>query len=355
MRRWKKCIAALMAATLVFGVSPTARAGSETVRAEVVCVGDLLCLGGQLSAAKTRSGYDFDYVFSGVRKLISGADLAMGNLETPAAGPKGGYTRTGQTGFPILNAPYSYLKAVKSAGFDLVTTANNHAADKGERGIRTTLKNIRRAGMTATGTFASKRAKRYAVKNVNGIRVGVLAYNEGGYNRKQYSLSAEKRSYMLNTYSYARAKADIRRLRREGRADVVIAAVHWGEENTHSVTGGQKRIARQLAAAGADVVVGSHPHVLQKFQYLKGKSGKKTLVAYSLGNFVSSMPRPENRDAVILRLRLTKRDGETGVKAEYLPVRTGSRWKIRAPKSLSAKEKAGIRKVTGKAVKMILQ
>lgn len=350
-----RAAAAVIAALLMLVQPAEAAEKSSVERATVACAGDLMCLGTQIYNARTKNGIDFDYVFSGVKKLLGSADITVGNLETPVAGKKAGYAKRGQPKPPVLNAPYSFLTAVKNAGFDMVATSNNHALDKGENGLLATVKNIRKAGLIETGCFTSKQARRYAIKTVNGIRIGLLSYNDIGYNEKNSAISASKQEWMLNTYGVEKAKRDIAALRKKGRADVIIVYMHWGVENVNTVSAEQESAAKQLADAGADVIIGAHPHALQRAGYIKSVSGKQVIVAYSLGNFTSSMPRVINHDSVILRLYIKKHVGTISIKADYVPVRTGSRYKLLPPSAINTADKARIRSAMGEVFAMALK
>lgn len=322
--------------------------------AQIIFAGDLMALGGQINTARTKMGYDFKPAFAKVRSIIRSADYAIGNLETPVAGKKYGYTKTGQKGTPVLNAPKAYLDAVKWAGFGCVVTANNHCLDKGEAGLKNTLAALDKKKLLHTGTFRTKKEKqKNTIIDVNSIRVGVLSYSTI-FNGKQGKLSKAKRSYMINPYSAAKAKKEIRALKK--KADVVVVYMHWGVENTNFHNKTQEKMAKELAKSGADLIIGSHPHMLQKISSISVKidgKTKKVPVAYSLGNFVSSMPRPGNRDSVLYRVTF-KKDASGAVsiqKQECLPVYTGSGNRLIGPSKIPAAAAKRIKKAVGKQVK----
>ena len=362
--------AAVTAAAIITGQAFAADASAKTM--DVVCVGDLMCLSAQLATARTSSGYSFDSKFKGVRKVIRSADLAIGNLETPVS--KGAYTAADQKGNPVLNAPVSYLEAVKNTGFDWLATANNHCRDKGKTGIIQTLDNIAgkdilQSGMNKTGD--GKKTRRYFVRNVNGVRIAFIAYTDL-INSTAPSFAASEEKLMINHYSKAAAQKHIANAINKGKAQFVIVYIHWGTENTHAVNSTQTRIAQELADAGADVIIGSHPHCLQPIRYTKvsydsdvAVKGKRVLTAYSLGNFISSMPNEMHHETIMLRLKVrcgSKVQGQARSKeksllksAEYLPSYTvpGS-WKLKAPSEVSETVKNSIKKTIGNKVPMVL-
>lgn len=338
-----------------FSVAEAKTPKQSSSTAQVVFVGDLMALGGQISTARTKGGYNFKPAFSQVRGIISKADFAIGTLETPVAGKKYGYTKIGQKGMPVLNAPDSYLDAVKWAGFDGVVTANNHCLDKGEAGLKNTLAAIDKRKLVHTGTFRTKKEKqKHTIVNVNGIKIGILSYTTS-FNQKQGKLTKAKQAYMINAYSDAKAKREIKALKK--KTDVVVVFMHWGKENTNAYNKTQEKTAKHLAQSGADLIIGSHPHMLQKIKTISVKVNgktKKVPVAYSLGNFVSSMPRPGNKDSVIYRVTFKKtKNGVSIQKQECLPVYTGSGNKLVGPTKVPAVANKRIKKAVGGQVKYV--
>ena len=267
--------------------------------------GDIMCLAGQQSAA--RSGSSFSDSFRFVRSLFALSDLAVGNLET-AISPSAPLTldrRTGSDGKPYCNAPEALADALRYAGFDALVTANNHCCDAGEAGIRETIAALDTHTLFHTGTFADASEPRFLLFDANGIRIGMIA-TTNSVNGHERSISADARPWMVNLYEEERIRRDIASAREAG-AEFVIAWMHSGKENSSFVTRIQRDHAAFLADAGADLVLGAHPHVLQKAEYLTSTDGRKVLCAYSLGNFLSSMSKVTgNRDTVILCVMLRK-------------------------------------------------
>ncbi len=313
---------------------PTPTPVPEPTRITVMAVGDLLCLNAQLSAARHGGSYDFDYVYDGVRETIGSADLAIANLETLVAE---GYDYTGpvpmttvietdeegntvektiQSGSTLINAPASFLDAALDCGFDVLTNANNHMFDHGTDGIVKTLAELDARGVPHTGAYAAEEDRVPLVVDVEGIRIAIFAYTDV-LNRSPGSGSA----FMIDRYSEDLVAADISAASEAG-ADYTIVFIHWGTENTHSENGTQRRIAEDIANAGADIILGSHPHATQPMELIATERGENVPVVYSMGNFISSMSRTMNKDSVIMRLVLEK-EYEAGITSltgfSYIP------------------------------------
>lgn len=350
-------------------------------RITLLAVGDLLCLGGQLISAKTGDTYDFGICFDEVRDIISEADVAIANLETliaegypytavksgqsdfspnpsdypsdntlpdPSPDPanpnegnlfEGSGGSSGFSGFegfenftgfassktagvrllssnnPRINGPESFLAAVYGAGFDILTTANNHMYDYEADGLIKTLEMIDRYGFLHTGAYTSYQIRKPLVANVYGINIGIAAYTDILNNKP-----GSNESYMIDRYHEPSIQSDIQAARAAG-ADFVIVSVHWGKEHTHKPTKKQRQMAEFIAEAGADLILGAHPHCLQPVEIIE--TGNRSVpVFYSLGNFLSSMPEWMHKDGVMVRIVLEK-DPETEsvsiAELRYLP------------------------------------
>lgn len=251
--------------------------------------------------------WDFSDSFVYAREILRRGDLVIGNLETMVSqsSPLGMQIHRLEDK-PYLNAPASYLDALKYAGYDLLTMANNHNVDTGLRGIYETLRNVDDWGFMHTGLFSSESDDRYIIAEVNGIRIGMVSYS-AFYNDKDSNLTESGQDVLLNRYASDKAKADIRAARKAG-AEFVIAFIHWGAENTHDTTWNQEQYARTLARAGADYIVGSHPHALQRYDIIETSDGREVPVIYSMGNFLSNMQRDINNDTIILQLNLQREE-----------------------------------------------
>lgn len=353
----KKALCAFFSLLIIFTSLPVFASGEkkEQGKADIVFTGDLLCLNAQLSSAG--SGYNFNYVFDSVREDFLSSDLTVGNLETCLAGEKYGLTTpavktpvlndSGEQVFdengkpltktsvlPKINAPISFGEALKKAGYDFVVTANNHTMDRGNAGVKLTVDALDSLDITHTGTSKSGEDNIH-VLNLNGIKVSILSYtmflNSGN--------EAPASSYTVNIYSDARSKNDISKARQNG-AEYIIVYMHWGDENK-PVNALQRQTAQKLANAGADLIIGSHPHVLQTTEYFRSTvDNKKVLCVYSLGNFISSMASEANKQTISLHIRLRRwQSGKIDLSfAEYKPYYSGTRFSV-SPASSAQKAK----------------
>lgn len=311
--------------------------------AVIMMVGDMMCSSVQMrNQYSDKQGWNFNDSFVYTREVMAESDFAVGNLETLLA-----------PGWPYMideayidnynncNAPSRYLDAVHYGGFDAVMMANNHNCDGGTRALMQTIEQVDRYGFIRTGVFTDDSEKHYFIVEINGIKVGFLAYmtKATGFNYKEESWTEEERETHLNIFSLEKAKRDIAQARAAG-AEYVIVYMHWGMKNFFNLTKGQMKDAQAIADAGADFVVGANPHVLQKYEVLTSCDGKIVPCYYSTGNYQSVMKQvEENRDSIVVRVVL-KRD-ETGsvvlAENDYIPCYTyrhagASNW---APVALS--------------------
>lgn len=287
-------------------------------RFTILAVGDLMAHTPQLSSAKTGDGYDFEPCFAPVAPRITAADLAIGNLETTLSGPDRGYT-----GYPMFNTPDAFAEALVQAGFDVLTTANNHTLDRGPTGVARTLDVLDTLGAQHTGSArTAEEAERVLVADVNGAKVAVLAYT---YGMNGFTAPSDKK-WMVNVIDTARMAADVKRAR-ELEPDLVIVSIHNGLEYQRQPSESQKAVEMAMIEAGADVVLGSHPHVIQPMRTVEATREDGTprtgFIIHSLGNFVSNQRERYRNTGLLLELDFEKdmRSGVTSlVSVEYVPV-----------------------------------
>ncbi|MEW5921548.1 MAG: CapA family protein [Bacillota bacterium] len=261
--------------------------------------------------------YDFSPGFEYITPYLQASNLAVGNLETTFGGAARGYSS-----YPCFNSPDELAFALHRAGFDLLCTANNHAMDSGEQGVYRTLEVLEETGLKAFGTARSiaERDSPLLVE-INGITLAFLAFS---YCTNGIPLP-RGREYIVNLIDKELMHVLIRQSRKAG-ADLVIVYMHWGLEYQTAPNAVQKELAHWLAAAGADIIIGSHPHVIQSMEYITAEDENGTLrrvfVAYSLGNFISNqqrvagaVPTHEVEYGLLLRLHLKK---ESEGQAAYL-------------------------------------
>ncbi|NGN70359.1 CapA family protein [Streptomyces sp. A7024] len=259
--------------------------------------GDIM-LGRRVGAAMA-DARDWQLPFSRTAERLAAADLTVGNLECTLsrAGPP---TQGGDS----FAADPRAAAGLRRAGFDVLTLANNHLGDFGTEALRRTVRTLRRAGFTTTGAGDGlAEARRPAIAEVRGVRFGILAFNAigetpaaGDGRPGAYSLRMPPRTGPLDRPGLDRLAAEVAALRDE--ADVVVVCPHWGEQYTHRPVPAQRTVGRRLAEAGADAVVGAHPHWVQGMELHRGR-----LIAHSLGNFVFDMDfAPQTRQGVVLEL-----------------------------------------------------
>ncbi len=251
---------------------------------------------------------DFSEMFAGVRTTVEAADLAICHLEVPLANADGPFT-----GFPTFSAPPEVATALAGAGYDTCSTASNHTFDQGAQGARTTLDVLDRAKIGHTGSARSqKESRKPLITEVNGVKVGQVSYTFG------YNVGTEPpEPWMANVLEVDRVLAATRAAKQAG-AQVVIASLHWGNEDQSAPTPFQRQTARKLLAdSSVDLIVGHHAHVVQPFERINGK-----WVAYGLGNQIArhEEPRGTTEEGVMARFRFNRGpNGWTVQQAEYIP------------------------------------
>ncbi len=263
-------------------------------------VGDLMCHTPQMEYARIgKDSFDFKPAFREVKKFLTDSDLTLGNLETTIAGKVNGYT-----GYPLFNSPDEYLDALKDAGFDILFTSNNHSVDRGRKGIIRTIEKIHSAGMSSIGTFQSQHDRdSVRIFEINGIKIAILAYTYGL--NGNYLLRNEK--FLVNVIDTNLIKLDIKNARNK-EADVVLLYFHFGEEYKRKPSVYQKEIVKSAINSGADLIIGSHPHVLQPIEYFVSDKNSigKGITAFSLGNFFSNQRWRYSDSGVMLNIILSK-------------------------------------------------
>ncbi|WP_419873652.1 CapA family protein [Candidatus Pristimantibacillus sp. PTI5] len=278
---------------------------TEPVYADAVwmAVGDVMMHTPQLPGAfdKKTNRYNFNPFFAEVKPILEQGDWVMANLETPMGGAEFGYS-----GYPQFNAPVELGEALKAAGFNLITNANNHALDQGESGILRTIENLKALDIPFKGTASTQEeADSMVLSKKNGIVMGLLAYTYG----TNGIAAPEGKPYLVSLIDEEKIKADIVRLRDAG-ADFITVSLHFGTEYQIAPNDEQKRLARSLVAAGADIIAGSHPHVVQPYEVVdttdENGHAKKGLIIYSMGNFISNQ-RGDSKDyGVIFKVNVRK-------------------------------------------------
>ena len=286
--------------------------------------GDLNVTDYVLENAAHENGYDFSETFLDVAPILSGADLALLNFEGNLSG--------GSYGFETGAAPLELPKTLKAIGVDAVQTANSAAIRQGVSGLVTTLEAFDHVGLTPLGTYADsedfRRSGGYEIVEVNGIRIALVAFTKGMDNLGLPAGSEDCVNLLYKDYSTDYKKVDTDRIARvlrnvsEEQPDITIAMLHWGSEYNDEISSSQEKIRKQLQEGGVDIIVGSHPHLVQKVTY---DPIAHTLVAYSLGDFFGDAVMAGSNYGVILDLEITRVNstGETYLSGwEYTPIFT---------------------------------
>lgn len=290
-------------------------------------VGDLMVHDYQMKKAyrNDTDTFDFSPVFRQIQSYLDENDLLIGNLETVFAGKEKGRRADvyGYASFPYFNAPDCFAATLAEAGFDLLATANNHTMDSYPEGAAATLNLLDSLHILHHGTSRdSAERERLCIVERNGIRVGFCSYT--------YSLNGvfvpKNKRFMVNEFcKYDSAKVSgmcetIRRLRRAG-ADFTVAYLHCGTEYQKQPNRYQRRMADSLHRAGCDLILMAHPHILQRMEILPAEDTlPRSLVAYSLGNFLSSQVFHDSipKDiGAILQVDIVKRRDSTFIKNIY--------------------------------------
>lgn len=265
---------------------------------KLLFVGDIMMHGPQLEAAKidgTVDQYDFNNTFQMVKPLIENADLAFGNLELTLPG------HPPYKGWPSFRSPDVLATAIYEAGFDVLTTANNHSNDGRIVGVIHTIEVLKNNGFYQTGTFVdtTDRAADYPLLIYKkGFRLAVLNYTYGTDNKPNYPPT------FVNKIDENLIKEDIFNAKKMN-PDAIIAIMHWGREYQLIQDRTQEKLATKMLDWGVNIIIGSHPHVVQPIVTV-GSGVDKKVVAYSLGNFVSNQKQPNTEGGVFLEIELTK-------------------------------------------------
>src|SRR5690625_4094012 len=289
----------------------------------IAAAGDIMFHSTQLESAYDAQNktYDFKSVFEDVKPIFTAADLALANFETTTAG-----TVMEFTGYPTFNSPDETIDAIKYAGIDVLTTANNHSLDTGSQGLKRTVKVIREKGLSSVGSYDEKPESRVLMKDVQGIKIAILAYTEST-NGLGSQYADDELNAMLNLMDKDIIIKDIREAKELG-ADLIISFMHWGIEYADEPNEKQVEFAQMMAKEGVDIILGSHHHVIQRSEFLE-VDGNSTFVIYSMGNFVSNQRRETlgngfepTEDGVIVNFDIRQNDQtkETTVEnVEYVP------------------------------------
>lgn len=276
----------------------------------ISAVGDILCGDEMLMNAKNEdNSYDFNNIFKNVSQFFERSDVTVGTMET-------NFTNAQFSGYNKSNSPREFAMAVKKAGVNLVSLAHNHALDYGVDGIKDTKRYLQEMEYNVAGDRLE--GNNVLVKEVKGVKIAFLAYtyginDEGGKTNKELD--------SVYIFNEEQAKQDIEYAKEN--ADTICVLMHWGDMYSNEVSDEQKKIADFLVDNGVTLIIGTHPATVQPMEIRQNKEGKNVLVAYSLGNFCSSISEDNAKVELILNIEIRKsgEDGEVYLKkVDYTPL-----------------------------------
>ncbi|GAA0091696.1 CapA family protein [Paraclostridium bifermentans] len=321
----------------VFEINATkiANDDSSVKNITISAIGDIMAHDDQLKAQfdKDNNTYSFNNNFKYVKPYISNSDLAIGNLETTLAGPKAKYSS-----FPKFNSPDELADAIKDSGVDIVSTINNHTYDRGSDGVYRTLDVLNSKDIEHVGTQKNDEDENFLIKDVDGVKLGITAYSYGQVYGSTTALNGLNIDYNdlnnLNIFNSSYVDIAFNEIKdtldvmNNKESDLQVVILHWGDEYTRQPNEFQKELAKKLCDYGVDIIIGSHPHMVQPIEMIKSdENDNETLVIYSLGNFLSNqrneiLNKKYTEDGVIANIGINKNlnTGETKISnVEYIP------------------------------------
>lgn len=321
----------------VFEINATkiANDDSSVKNITISAIGDIMAHDDQLKAQfdKDNNTYSFNNNFKYVKPYISNSDLAIANLETTLAGPKAKYSS-----FPKFNSPDELADAIKDSGVDIVSTINNHTYDRGSDGVYRTLDVLNSKDIEHVGTQKNDEAENFLIKDVDGVKLGITAYSYGQVYGSTTALNGLNIDYNdlnnLNIFNSSYVDIAFNEIKdtldvmNNKESDLQVVILHWGDEYTRQPNEFQKELAKKLCDYGVDIIIGSHPHMVQPIEMIKSdENDNETLVIYSLGNFLSNqrneiLNKKYTEDGVIANIGINKNlnTGETKISnVEYIP------------------------------------
>lgn len=248
------------------------------------------------AAARMTDGYDFSYAYENFADIISAPDVAILNQETIIS------TEHNVSTYPMFNSPVEVGEEMLELGFDVFNIATNHSIDCGEKGLISAINFWKSKNAITCGAYLDREDySDIPTHEVNGVKIAYIGFTES-----TNGLSLPDDSEVILVRAAEETRLQQRIIDAKDVADVVIVSAHWGNEYTHEPTEAQRQLAQKLASWGADVIIGTHPHVIQPVEYIDNEDGSRTLVAYSLGNFISAQNRGPRMLGGVLNFEITK-------------------------------------------------
>ena len=261
---------------------------------DLTFVGDAMQHGPQIrTAQRTDGSYDYSPCFSLIANDIADADFALVNLECPLGGKP-------YSGYPCFSAPDEFANHLQRVGFDFVATANNHC--RRDAGLKRTIQYLDRIKMPHAGTYIDANAREALcphIVDIDGVKMAVLCYTYG-----TNGIRAQGK-VVVDYINREKMAADIARAR-DAEADLICVVLHWGTEYQLLPEKSQTDLADFLVNQGVDLIIGSHPHVVQPMEIrVNPKTGKRSLIVYSLGNFISNQNGADSRGGALVKVRIS--------------------------------------------------
>ena len=326
--------------------------------------GDLNITDDVVSSGKIGKKYDFTRSFIDVQALLSDADLTLLNYEGSLCGePYGTETKS---------APAELLTALTNAGVDMLQTANSYSIYNGLIGMTATLNTIQNAGLISVGAYPTvaeaEKSKGYTIVDVRGVKIAFVAFTKGVGGMGMPAGNEECVNLLYEDYDTTYQKLNTKKIQKVLRAaaeeepDITVALLHWGSEYNDTISESQLRIEELMKEEGVSVIIGSHPHTVQKISFDEENG---TLVAYSLGDFYGDASRAGTNYSIILDVEIVKDEGAGTTKVtnfSYFPIYTVSQFEreeknsvykqvVRIGSAMDAREGNFVDRITGDAYK----
>lgn len=273
-----------------------------------IFAGDIMGHMPQIKAAYVLQGDSFNFrpSYQFIKPYINDADLAVGNLEVPLAGKP-------YSGYPNFSSPEALVEGPLYAGFDVLLMANNHAADKNAIGIKKTI-DILNKKSKYTGAFLNQTQRDSVyplIVNVKGLKTAILNCTYDTNN------NIVPQPFIVNLIDTAQIRQDVLTAKQKG-AEFIIITIHWGTEYKTNSNKEQEMLASFFAKIGIDLVIGSHPHVVENFDYAYKPDSTKVPVFYSLGNMISNQTKRNTNGGILAKISVSAKTHEI-LKSEYIP------------------------------------
>lgn len=286
--------------------SESSSQSDERVDINLMMIGDILAHEGVYNSGKYPDGtYNYDHLFTHIKDDIKASDISIVNQEVILGG-----VELGLSGYPCFNSPTELGDALVTAGFNVVCHATNHALDKGAAGLDNTMNFWKEKHPEIAVLGIHQTQEDYDNNNVylykkDGVTIAILNYTYG-----TNGIPLPKgREYMVSLLDEDKIEKDLEYA--HANADFVVVCPHWGTEYVYQPDSSQKYWAQFFADHDVDLVIGTHPHVIEPVEWVRGADGNFTLVYYSLGNFVSNQNRIPRMLGAMAKVTITKKNGLT--------------------------------------------